>query len=109
MSSGQRLWLFWLLAALVPAAAYADEAKSPAPKPAAASARPAPAAADKPASKPMAAPAPATSVDDEFLEFLGSVDTDGGDEDWMDYLSQTDVSKVAKAKKNAPATPEVSK
>jgi len=109
LSGRRRPWLFWLLAALVPAATYADEAKSPAPKPAAASARPAPAAAGKPASKPMTAPTPATGADDEFLEFLGSVDTDGGDEDWMDYLAQTDVAKVAKAKKNAPATPEVSK
>ena len=104
MSGRRRLWMFWLLAALVPAA-NADEAKSSAQKPAPASARPAPAVA----AKPVTAPAPATGADDEFLEFLGSVDTDSGDKDWMDYLAQTDVSKVAKAKKNTPATPEVSK
>jgi hypothetical protein len=100
--------MFWLLAALVPAA-NADEAKSSAQKPAPASARPAPAVAVKPTSKPVTAPGPATGADDEFLEFLGSVDTDSGDKDWLDYLAQTDVSKVAKAKKNTPATTEVSK
>ena len=98
MSGARRLWLLWLLAALAPAA-HADEAKSPAKKPA-------PAAAT-PVTKP--APAPATGADDEFLEFLGSVDTDGGDADWIEYLARTDVSKVAKAKKNAPSATEVSK
>jgi hypothetical protein len=38
-------------------------------------------------------------ADDELLEFLGSVDSDTGDEDWLDYLSQTDPAKVAKGDK----------
>jgi hypothetical protein len=36
-------------------------------------------------------------VDEELLEFLGSIDTD--DEDWIDFLSQTDVKQVAKTEK----------
>jgi hypothetical protein len=36
-------------------------------------------------------------VDEELLEFLGSIDTD--DEDWIEFLSQTDVKQVAKAEK----------
>jgi hypothetical protein len=43
-----------------------------------------------PATKPPAAPPP----DDELLEFLGSVDQ--GDDDWIDYLAQTDPATVAK-------------
>jgi hypothetical protein len=35
-------------------------------------------------------------TDAEFLEYLGSVDVEG--QDWMDYLSHTDISRVAKAK-----------
>jgi hypothetical protein len=40
------------------------------------------------------------ALDDELLEFLGSVDpaSDAVPDDgsWIDYLSQTDISKVAK-------------
>ena len=39
-------------------------------------------------------PADEETVDEELLEFLGSVDTD--DEDWIDFLSHTDVKQVAK-------------
>src|SRR5262249_37589591 len=60
-----------LLAAVVPAAP-ADEAKTPAATPAQ-KATPATAAPAKPA-RPAAAP------DDELLEFLGSVDSEEGDE-----------------------------
>jgi hypothetical protein len=85
LSFRRRLILLWLLAGLAPAL-QADEAKSAPVKP--------------PEAK--AVPAPAPSADDEFLEFLGSVDADAADEDWLDYLAQTDISKVAKAKKQAP-------
>ena len=110
MSRMRRLWLLWLLAALAPAA-HADETTSPAKKPATPAATP---ISKKPvsvgpAAKAANAPGPATGADDELLEFLGSVDTDTGDQDWIDYLAQTDVSKVAQAKKNAPEAHEVSK
>ena len=85
MSFRRRLVLLWLLAGLAPAL-QADEAKSAPVKPA------------------DAKSAPVPSADDEFLEFLGSVDTDAADEDWLDYLAQTDLSKVSKAKKKAPDT-----
>lgn len=47
-------------------------------------------------------PAP-TPEDDEFLEFLGSVDSDADDDAWLEFLAQTDIAKVAKAKKTPPA------
>ena len=85
--NGRRLaWLACLLAGLFPAV-QADDAKSPA--------------------KPAAVP----EVDDELLEFLGSVDSD--DDDWLEFLSRTDVGKAwrkAQAGKSAPtAATEVSK
>ena len=85
MSFNRRVCLVWLLAGLAPAL-HADEARNAAAK---------------------AAPAPA--AEDEFLEFLGSVDTDDADEDWMEYLARTDIVKVAKAKKKAPDATEVEK
>jgi hypothetical protein len=48
--------------------------------------------------------------DEEFLEFLGTVDstadanTSPDDQSWIDYLSQTDIDKAAK-KANAPGQP----
>lgn len=53
--------------------------------------------AEKPAAKPntSAESAAEAPLDEELLEFLGSVDS--GDEDWMDYLAATDIAKVAKA------------
>ena len=44
---------------------------------------------------------PSPSSDDEFLEFLGSVDpasdtVQPDDGSWIEYLSQTDIGKVAK-------------
>jgi hypothetical protein len=50
-----------------------------------------------------AAPAP----DDDMLEFLGSVDSDSAQQDdgaWIDYLSQTDIGKVAKPAGTQPGT-----
>ncbi|MGQ0833971.1 MAG: hypothetical protein ACT4O5_03465 [Gammaproteobacteria bacterium] len=41
-----------------------------------------------------------TELDSELLEFLGTIDD--GEEEWTDYLAQTDIAKVAKAKQ-APA------
>ena len=55
-----------------------------------------------PAKKPAATTPPA--ADDEFLEFLGSVDAEGADEDWLDYLTRTDIERVAKAPKKPPET-----
>jgi hypothetical protein len=40
-------------------------------------------------------PAAEEPVDEELLEFLGSIDTED-DEDWIEFLSQTDVKQVAK-------------
>lgn len=41
-----------------------------------------------------------TELDSELLEFLGTIDD--GEEEWTDYLAQTDIAKVARAKQ-APA------
>lgn len=105
-----RVCLVWLLAGLAPVL-HAEDAKTAPPRPAAA---PASARGATPATQPSATaaktqaskPAPAPSADDEFLEFLGSIDTDEADEEWMDYLARTDIAKVAKAKKRAPAATE---
>ena len=59
----------------------------------------APVAGSKPA-EPTDKPAEPPATDAELLEFLGSVDS-GADQvaaddgSWIDYLSQTDISKVA--------------
>jgi hypothetical protein len=47
-----------------------------------------------PAKPAKSAPDPA---DADFIEFLGSVDSE--DEGWLNYLSHTDPTKVAAAKK----------
>jgi hypothetical protein len=60
--------------------------------------------------KPAAKAATVPEADDELLEFLGSVDSDTGEQDWIDYLAQTDIAKVAKKdKKTAPVAAEVKK
>jgi hypothetical protein len=38
---------------------------------------------------------PDPALDDELLEFLGSVDTASDDATWIEYLSETDIGKVA--------------
>ncbi len=52
-----------------------------------------------PAKPPVAPGRPGVDVaaaDDELIEFLGSVgDTDDG-EDWLDFLHQTDIDRVAR-------------
>lgn len=81
----------WLLAGFAPTL-HAEEPTSPPPKSAVAKAAPA---------------APSAVADDEFLEFLGSVDD--SDREWMEYLAQTDIGTVAKAKKTEPVPTEVKK
>ncbi len=55
-------------------------------------------------------PAKPADPDEEFLEFLGTVDstadanTSPDDQSWIDYLSQTDIDKAAK-KAKAPGPP----
>ena len=55
-------------------------------------------------------PAKPADPDEEFLEFLGTVDstadanTPADDQSWIDYLSQTDIDKAAK-KVSAPGQP----
>ena len=55
-------------------------------------------------------PAKTAEPDEEFLEFLGTVDstadanTPADDQSWIDYLSRTDIEKAAK-KSNAPGQP----
>ncbi len=46
--------------------------------------------------------APEPAAEDELLEYLGSVDDAEGQE-WMEYLSQTDIARVVKAKKSLRA------
>ena len=77
MSLGRPLCLLWLMA--VSPALHAEDAPTTPPE---------------------------EEVDEEFLEFLGSLDADEGDEEWMEYLARTDIVKVAKAKKPAPAATE---
>jgi hypothetical protein len=91
--------------ALTLAAAVAFPAAAETPPPAPVAARPAPPRPPPP--KPPAADAgvdeDAAAVDDELLEFLGSVgdDADGGG-DWLDFLASTDVERVAKRGAKAP-------
>ncbi len=53
-------------------------------------------------------PAPDPVADADLFEFLGSVDSSGDsqaaadDGSWLDYLSRTDISKVAKASEPDP-------
>jgi len=49
-------------------------------------------------------PAKSTEPDEEFLEFLGTVDstadanTPADDQSWIDYLSRTDIERAAQGK-----------
>ncbi len=95
MKLGRRAWLVCLFVGLIPAG-QADDAKTP-PK----------------AVAPKAPPAKVAAVpeaDDELLEFLGGVDSETGDQDWLDYLSRTDIGKVAaRARRRAALATEVNK
>ncbi len=42
-------------------------------------------------------------LDEDLLEFLGTIDAEDDDEDWIDYLTQTDIEKVAARKRPKPA------
>ena len=42
------------------------------------------------------------AVDDELIEFLGSVGDGGDDGDWLDFLTRTDIDKVAKRGSKTP-------
>jgi len=88
-----------VLAAAVPTA-QADEVKKPAAAPPPKSA---------PATQPPLKAARAAEPDDELLEFLGSVDSEEGDEAWLDYLSQADIVKAARKQKATATDPEGNK
>jgi hypothetical protein len=62
------------------------------------------------AAEKAAAADAATAPDDQLLEFLGAVETtDEESGDWLDFLSRTDIDKVAKRapKPASPGTPRV--
>lgn len=44
--------------------------------------------------------APDPALDDELLEFLGSVDTASDDATWVEYLSGTDIGRVSASPNN---------
>lgn len=45
------------------------------------------------------------AVDQDLLEFLGSVDTQSDDSSWFDFLRETDIGKLVKAKPK-PSKPQ---
>jgi hypothetical protein len=57
-----------------------------------------------PAAAAEKTPKPAAPADDDLdmLEFLGSIDDQNEDQDWLDFLRSTDIDRVAKAKPPAP-------
>ena len=59
-------------------------------------------AAVLPAKAPPSKAADETAVDDELIEFLGSVGDTGEEGDWLDFLTHTDIDKVAKRGSKAP-------
>lgn len=95
MIAGRSAGLLCLLVGLVAAAQAGDASTASSP-----GAR---------AANDQATKAATPAAEDEFLEFLGSIDADWGDEDWIDYLSRTDIEKVAKAKRASPSMIEVQK
>jgi len=48
-------------------------------------------------------PAAADTDDADFIEFLGSVDSESEDADWVNYVAESDPTKVATGRSNAPA------
>lgn len=58
-------------------------------------------AAEPPGAKP-AGTAPADD-DLDLLEFLGSIDATNEDQDWLEFLRNTDIGKVARLKTPAKA------
>jgi hypothetical protein len=58
-----------------------------------------------PPSSPRNAPPAApdeTAVDDDLIEFLGSIGDTTEEGDWLDFLSNTDIDKVAKRGSKTP-------
>ena len=51
----------------------------------------------------------AEQVDQDLLEFLGSVDTQVDENDWFEFLRSTDIGKLAKAKSKPTPPPQESK
>jgi hypothetical protein len=60
---------------------------------------PAAASADDANATKVANGTPEVPADAELLEYLGSVDPEG--QEWMEYLSQMDITQAVKAKKPA--------
>ena len=62
---------------------------------------PAPAKVSQPKPAPPKPAAPVTAEDEELLEFLGGADgeLDEDEDDWLDFLSSTDIRRIAGAKK----------
>ena len=65
----------------------------------------APGAPARQAGEPAAGAAPPTTrpaVDDDLLEFLGSIGDATEEGDWLDFLWNTDIDKVAKRGSKTP-------
>ena len=62
---------------------------------------PAPAKVSQPKPAPSKPATPVTAEDEELLEFLGGADgeLDEDEDDWLDFLSSTDIRRIAGAKK----------
>lgn len=54
--------------------------------------------AAEPVKKTPTAVPPQVDEELDLLEFLGSIDAENDDKDWLDFLRSTDIRKVAKAK-----------
>lgn len=93
-----------IAAPVSPATTAAQSAKAPPPKASAGTPANPPALppALPPAKAPPAAPDEA-AVDDDLLEFLGSIGDTTEEGDWLDFLSNTDIDKVAKRGSKTPA------
>jgi hypothetical protein len=61
------------------------------------------------ADRPDHASKPDPTVDDDFLEFLGSIDSDSspGEGWWIDYLSRSDPGRTKPPGGNPPPKPTV--
>lgn len=59
--------------------------------------------AAEPPAKATAKPEAEEPIDEDLLEFLGTIDSEDEDGDWIDYLTQTDIEKVAARKRAKPA------
>jgi hypothetical protein len=87
-----------LVAATSPVAFAAD----PGPAPSARAATPAPPAKATPPAKASPAAPDEAAVDDDLIEFLGSIGDSAEEGDWLDFLSNTDIDKVAKRGSKTP-------